>query len=177
MAIVRIVVGLLLLVAGRKLFWLVVGAIGFLMGVWFTTEFLHTQSEVPTIIIAIGIGILGALLAVFLQKISVVLAGFLAGGYLAFTLIHRFSWDTLQYPWLPVLLGAIIGAIFTAMLFEWALILLSSVTGAYFIVQVVDGSSEMSLAFFAVLSIAGILIQASSKKRKRGAKEERAKQT
>lgn len=164
MEILRIAVGVCLLIFGRKLFWLLVGAIGFLAALGLASEVLHSQPQPVAIIAALVIGLLGALLAVFLQKVAVVAAGLVAGGYSALLLMNWFGSDTAHFPWIPVIIGAIIGALLMAMLFEWALILLSSVTGAYLIAQVVDGGFDASLALFAVLSIAGIAIQARSRK-------------
>jgi len=164
MEILRIVVGVCLLIFGRKLFWLLVGAIGFLAALGLASEVLHSQPQTTAVIVAVVVGLLGALLAIFLQKVAVVVAGMVAGGYSALLLLNWFGTDAAHFPWIPVIVGALVGALLMAILFEWALILLSSVTGAYLIAQVVDGGFNTSLALFAVLSIAGIIIQAKSRK-------------
>jgi hypothetical protein len=170
--ILYVLVGLCLLFFGRKLFWLLVAALGFLVAIWLASEVFHAQPQPWAIIIAVAVGLLGAVLAVFLQKIAIGVAGMVAGGYAAFLLMNRFGTDTSHFPWIPVVIGAIIGAILLAMLFEWALILLSSVTGAYLIAQVLDGGFEASLTLFAVLSVIGIIVQARSKVGKHRKKSE-----
>jgi hypothetical protein len=172
MEILRIVVGVCLLIFGRKLFWLLVAAIGFLAALGLASEVLHSQPQPVAIIAAVLVGLLGALLAIFLQKVAVVIAGMVAGGYSALLLMNWFGSNTAHFPWIPVIIGAIVGALLMAMLFEWALILLSSVTGAYLIAQVVDGGFSASLALFAVLSIVGIVVQAKSRKGRRHKKKE-----
>jgi hypothetical protein len=170
--ILHVLVGLCLLFFGRKLFWLLVAALGFLVAIWLASEVFHAQPQPWTIVIAVAVGLLGAVLAVFLQKIAIAVAGMVAGGYAALLLMNRFGSDTSHFPWIAVVIGAIIGAILLAILFEWALILLSSVTGAYLIAQVLDGGFEASLVLFAVLSIIGIIVQARSKRGKHHKKSE-----
>lgn len=172
MEILKILVGLCLLIFGRKLFWLLVGALGFLVAIGLASDVLHAQPQPWAIVIALGVGLLGALLAVFLQKFAVVVAGMVAGGYSALLLLNWFGSDTAHFPWIPVIIGAIVGALLMAVLFEWALILLSSVTGAYLIAQVVDGGFGVGLALFVVLSIVGIIFQARSRKGRRHKKNE-----
>jgi hypothetical protein len=172
MEILKILVGLCLLIFGRKLFWLVVAALGFLAAIALASEVFHTQPQPWAIAIALGVGLLGALLAVFLQKFAIAVAGMVAGGYSALLLLNWFGSDSAHFPWIPVIIGAIVGALLMAVLFEWALILLSSVTGAYLIAQVVDGGFGAGLALFAVLAIAGIIIQAKSRKGRRHKKKE-----
>jgi hypothetical protein len=170
--ILYVLVGLCLLFFGRKLFWLLVAALGFLAAIWLASEVFHAQPQPWSIVIAVAVGLLGAVLAVFLQKIAIAVAGMVAGGYAALLLMNRFGSDISHFPWIPVIIGAVIGAILLAMLFEWALILLSSVTGAYLIAQILDGSFEASLVLFGVLSVIGIIVQARSKRGKHHKKPE-----
>jgi len=79
--LVNIILGGALLVAGRTLFWLFVGAAGFVTGMQLATRFTQS-SEGPAIIIGLVIGLIFALLAIFLQRIAITIAGFLAGGYI-----------------------------------------------------------------------------------------------
>src|SRR5512143_2701777 len=77
----NVILGGALLVAGRRLFWLLVGGIGFVIGVQLAPRLLH-GSELLNIAAAIGLGILFALLAVFVESAAIGLAGFLGGGYI-----------------------------------------------------------------------------------------------
>ncbi|MEK6571181.1 MAG: hypothetical protein AABZ61_07420 [Bacteroidota bacterium] len=162
-----ILVGLCLLVLGRKLFWLFVGVIGFLAALSLSGQTLHGQPQPAVIITAIGIGLVGALLALFLQKVAIALAGFAAGGYITFILRDTLGWGSLQYPWLPILIGAILGAVLLSMLFEWALIILSSLIGSYLITQDLGFGSRVTLTLFIVIAISGIVIQAGAMRKKR----------
>jgi uncharacterized membrane protein len=77
------VAGALLLIAGRRLFWLFVGLVGFFAGLRFAPLFLSGRPEHMSWLVAILFGVLGMFLAIVLQRFTVVLAGFLAGGFAA----------------------------------------------------------------------------------------------
>lgn len=160
---IRILAGAVLLFFGRKLYWLLVGVLGFLAGMTIAEKFLHGQSQMVFLIVACLGGILGTVLAIFLQKVAIAVAGFLAGGYFVNVLMASMALHFGQLDWAVVLIGAIIGAIFGIVLFDWALILFSSITGALLIVQSVHLTSLMQAAAFIVLLIIGISVQSRFK--------------
>jgi hypothetical protein len=165
--IVRVVVGLALLVLGRKLFWLFVGAVGFGAGMILAGQFFGGQSEAVQMIIALLAGMIGAVLAIFLQRFAVGLAGFVVGGYLALSLVRAFSIPTGDIAWLPFLIGGIAGAVLLALVFEWAIIFLSSLTGALLIVQGYDFGQPVATLLFIVLFFFGFAIQTMPWRKKR----------
>ena len=63
MGIVSLLIGIVLLLFGRKLFWLFVGAAGFLVGMDIANRFF-TGPDATKLIIALLVGIIGAFLAV-----------------------------------------------------------------------------------------------------------------
>src|SRR5687767_9222241 len=83
MNVIYVVAGSLLLLFGRRLFWLFVTLAGFGAGMVLARDQFELQP--PALVFAIGVfaGLLGALLSVFLQKIAVAVSGFAAGAYLA----------------------------------------------------------------------------------------------
>lgn len=154
----NILVGATLLIFGRRIFWLFVAGVGFLVGTTLATEWLGDHSEMATVLIALGIGVVGAILAVFLQRLVVGVAGFLSGGYLLYTLAFELKYEA--FAWIAFLLGGVIGAILVMALFDWALILLSALTGATVIVQNVPLDSLMAALLFVVLLGFGVVVQA-----------------
>jgi uncharacterized membrane protein YsdA (DUF1294 family) len=165
MNIVAIFVGLVLLVFGRKLFWLLGGAIGFAAGMSITNRFLHNIPEPTLLILALSLGLLGAILAYFLQKVGVRIAGFLVGGFFLMTVLERFGLDSAPWPWLVFIIGGIIGLVIVAKLFDWALIILSSIAGAAFVVQGLDVAKLLDALLILILSTAGIVIQTRLKRK------------
>lgn len=110
-SIVQFILGGALLIAGRKLFWLFVGAVGFVVGMTLATMFVASDSEVLKLIIALIAGALGAGLALAMQSLAVGLAGFLAGGYGVLTLLNLMDWNLGNLQWLLVIVGGVFGAI------------------------------------------------------------------
>lgn len=165
--ILSALIGVVILLFGRRLFWLCVAAVGFAAGVEFAPHFLHEPSTLVMLAVAIVLGLIGALLALFLQKIAIAIAGFLAGGKLAIALAAAFLVQSAQYYWITFVIGGIIGAILLLVLFDWALIALSSVVGAYLILSAISlPPSGTSILFIALVAI-GVFVQATSMRRGR----------
>src|SRR5262249_4996408 len=133
-AIVGALIGVVILLFGRKLFWLCVAAVGFAAGAEIARLFLHEPSSVWALIIALVLGLLGALLAVLLQKVAIAVLGLLAGAYLANEIASAFFVHYAHYSTVVLLVGGIIGAILLLAVFDWALIVVSSLIGAHLIV-------------------------------------------
>jgi hypothetical protein len=161
---IRILVGGLLLILGRKLFWIFVGAIGFLFGFNLASQYLSAQPDWVILLVAVLAGIIGAGLAVFVQRAAVVVAGFLAGGYLTLQLLAQLGIGAQPAPgdfaWLPFIVGGIVGALLLSVLFDWALIFLSSLAGANLITQAVNPDANVFTLIFVGLLLIGVLVQA-----------------
>src|SRR5213595_2081728 len=82
-AIVGALIGIVILLFGRKLFWLCVAAVGFAAGVEIAPHLVNEPSPLLALTVALVLGLIGALLALFLQKIAIAVLGFLAVGKLA----------------------------------------------------------------------------------------------
>lgn len=165
--IVRIIIallGIVILVSGRKLFWLTVGAIGFVLGLGLVLSFLEDQSAWVTWTAALLTGGVGAIFAILLQKVAVGVAGFLVGGFvLVWLLLQFFSLDLAQLEWLIIfIVGGIAGAILVSSLFELALIALSAAVGATMIVQMIDFQPLVTAVLFLILLIVGFVAQSKS---------------
>lgn len=165
--VINLVLGGALLVAGRKLFWLFVGAAGFVTGLQLATRFWE-GSGVLAIIVGLIIGVIFALLAIFLQAVVIGIAGFLTGGYVLTVLATMLGLDvTGATTWIVYIIGGIIGLILVSFLFDWALITLSSLAGASLIVQSLLPQRATGGLMFLILFIVGILIQGSILRRER----------
>lgn len=164
--IITLLAGLGALLFGRRLFWLFVGLVGFLVSFNLATEFLSGQPQWIILLIALIVGLVGALLAVFLQYIAVAVAGFLAGGYAIFSLMQllNVAINEAWLYWFILILGGVIGAILVLLVFDWALIILSAGVGAATLVQLAERFTELSsplnLILFFLLLIVGIAFQA-----------------
>lgn len=160
--IVSILVGIAVLTLGRKLFWLFVGAAGFVIGLILATQFLKAQPDWVVLVAALVMGFAGALLAVFIQKIAVTVAGFVVGGYALLWVLQLIQVHTGQWGWFIFIVGGIAGALLALTLFEAALITLSTLAGATLIVQATHFRPLIAAVLFIVLVLAGLTIQIQS---------------
>lgn len=160
--VVMLVVGALLLVLGRKLFWFFVGAIGFIAGMYFGTMIIGGANDNTVLLIAIACGVLGIFAGLFLQKIAITVGGAMGGGFIAMNAGSAWLGLTGNAPWIAFGVGALIGAILLHSLFDWALIILSSLAGAALIGQALHFHNSPILV--AAVAFVGVLIQARMKR-------------
>jgi len=160
--ILSVLIGTIILFFGRRLFWLCVAAVGFAAGMEFAPHLMHEPTPVLQLSIALVFGFIGALLALFLQKVAIAIAGFLAGGKLAMALVAAFIAEGARYPGIAFIVGGIIGAILLLALFDWALIVMSSLVGAYLIGHTVVLPSTGATLLFVGLTAIGIIVQAAA---------------
>jgi len=165
--ILSILIGVVILLFGRKLFWLCVAAIGFAAGVELAPHLVQDPSALLSLTIALLLGIIGALLALFLQKIAIAVLGFLAGGKLAGAITAAFFVHYAQHSTIIFVVGGVVGAILLLVLFDWALIVVSSLIGAHLIVyqSTIALPQSGSIILFIGLAVVGILVQAASLRR------------
>lgn len=165
--LIRLILGFALLGFGRKMYWLLVGVIGFAAGYLLAGQFFSTASDWLLIMVGIVAGLLGAGLAILLQSVAVAIAGFLGGGYVAIELLNLLGVGSQSFSWIPFIIGGVLGLILVSILFDWALIVLSSLVGAFMITQAVDPTLDSSSFIFFILLILGIIIQAVVLRRER----------
>src|SRR5215831_1718426 len=107
---VGLLVGAAILLLGRRLFWLFVAAIGFALGAEIVPRIIDQPAPLVTLFIAVGLGFLGALLAVLLEWVAIAASGFLAGGWFAIG-IYEFFVGHVRNIEVIFLVGGILGAI------------------------------------------------------------------
>jgi len=160
---INLILGGSLLIAGRKLFWLFVGAAGFITGIQFASRFWQ-GNEGLAIIVGLVAGIVFALLAIFLQGVAIGIAGFLSGAYVlsALAVILGMNTNLIVY-----IIGGVIGVVLVSYLFDWAIITLSSLAGASLITEFFSQQRGGGLIFL-ILFISGVVIQGSMLRNEKG---------
>jgi hypothetical protein len=111
-------------------------------------------------LIAIIAGIAGAILAVIMEGLAILIAGFLAGGYLMTKLLVHIGYSVSADPYLIYIIGGIIGLLLVAVFFDKAIIFLSALLGAEILLPLFHISRSAYWLFFIVLVVAGIAVQA-----------------
>jgi hypothetical protein len=136
-----------------------VAAVGFAAGFELAPRLFHEPTPLLMLTIALVLGFIGALLAVFLQKVAIAIAGFLGGGKLATALAAAFFIEHAHYFAITFLIGGILGALVLLMLFDWALIFLSALVGAHLIQRTIALPAAGQTILFIVLAAVGVLVQ------------------
>lgn len=154
----NIFVGAALLFFGRRLFWLFVAGVGFVIGAKVATDSLAGQPEWLIFVIALGVGVIGAILSVFLQRLVIGIAGFFAGGFVLQALALELNYGT--HAWIAFFVGGLLGAFLVMVLLDWALIILSALTGTTVIIDNTPLDQPASALLFIVLLILGAGVQA-----------------
>ena len=156
--VINLILGAALLLAGRKLFWLFIAIIGFITGVQLAPLF-WTGPEWTAVLVGIIVGILFALLAVFIEALAIGVAGFLVGGYVLTTFTGLLGLNEGILFWILYAIGGMVGLLLVMFLFDWALIILSSLAGAALIVQALVADTGLGGIVFIGLFLLGVLIQ------------------
>ena len=164
---VSIFIGVLVLLFGRRLFWLFVAAIGFWIGFELTPHLMQQPPPWLALVVAMIFGLVGAVLAFVLQKVAIGIAGFLVGGYVATAILSAFVTTYAQYDGIAFVIGGVLGAILMLVLFDWALILFSSLAGAELIASNLHLPAAGTTILFVALTIAGVVAQAAFFRRRR----------
>ena len=155
--IVLIVAGAVLLLAGRKLFWLLIAISGFFVGVEVARDLLAEQPQWVIWAVAAAAGLVGAVVAMLFERVAFALAGFYASGYLALLVVQSLG---LAAPDLFVfLVGGVIGAVIAALVMDTAIIVLSSLVGAAMIVATLSLAPLVEIAIAGALAAIGIVVQ------------------
>ncbi len=161
-------IAVVLLLAGRRLFWVFVGALGFGVGFLLAWNHLPIQDEWLALGAAILAGSFGALVSVFLQKAAVVLVGFVVGALAAWTVMSALGVQSQLW-----LIGGTVAACFLFVLlsvkvFDLALMIVSSLAGARLLLEAGHwGPPFDGLIAFAVLTGAGVALQWGTRSRQR----------
>jgi len=162
--VINLILGIGLLLSGRKLFWLFIAAAGFFAGVEMTARFWHGPEWI-SIIVGVAVGVIFALLALGLKSIAISIAGFFLGGSTILWLASGFGIE--RGIFVLYMIGGVLGVIFISAFFDWALITLSSLAGASIIAQTLDINRPAASLVFILLLLLGIAVQSNALKRDR----------
>jgi hypothetical protein len=156
---VTVLVGLAVLLFGRRLFWLFVGAAGFAMGLHVARAVLTDRPEWFLVAAALVLGIVGAVLAIAFQWLAVGLGGFAAGVYGCLAAAEALGIDG---AWLSMAAFAagIVMAVLVLWLWDPVLIVLSAMVGASLLAPLISVPPAVRIWVFVTLLAVGIVVQA-----------------
>jgi hypothetical protein len=168
MLIVRGIIGGILLFLGRELNFIFAGAMAGLLAYRLTPLLPPTWPAWSDAAFMITLGLIAAILVLVNERFGYFLSGFLAGG---FFLVEYYAPNLLTVPWLPFLVGGVIGSLVLGLLTEWALILVSAAIGASYLLNlfVMDPTAEILVGagLFIIGALTQVIIMQSQKQSER----------
>jgi hypothetical protein len=165
-----LVIGLILVLLGRKVYLISIGILGFLGGLYLFTSFIGTAHDWRSLLFALLCGTVGSLLAFALHKAAWLFGGFCGGGVLALYLNDSTGLIHAGSPVVVFLVGGAAGAFLFLFLLDWALIAVTTLTGAALITYQSHLSGVAGQGLFLGLTAVGLLVQARAKRADRPAK-------
>jgi hypothetical protein len=175
-----IALGAVLLLAGRKLYPILLAVVGFGVGWWLISELgLRAGTRFPYEIDQVGLlagviaGVICAGLAFFVHRMVLGVVGFLTGALLALWAIQVWGLHFGGVEWLVVLLVGIFAALALRTLFSGALIVLSSLVGASLLAQGLAVTPEYALPTTLGLLLVGVLVQSRGRRSPRQERKKR----
>ena len=163
--LIALVVGVLLLFFGKRLFWLAAALVAFLFS-W--QLFGDLLGPVWSLILAVVLGIVFAWLAIKFIRYAAYIVAFLAGAAALPLLMGVFGVDMSGL--ILAGIGGAIGLILVAVAFDWGLILITAWAGASAVVFGLQkwmelGDSLVATIIFFALLILGVGWQASRRRK------------
>jgi hypothetical protein len=151
--------GAAILFFGRKIYWFTIAAVGFFAALELTSRLFQDQAAWLSIVLALLAGLIGAALAVRIQRLAIGLVGLLLGGFFMLQLTHLFELQLTGWNWLIIIAGGLLGMVLLSALFEWTLILLTTLIGTMLITQSALAPGTSRLLVFSLCLLLGISVQ------------------
>lgn len=162
---VGVLVGVVLLLWGRKVFWLALAVMGFFIGFHFASQWtLHMTREMSLIAAGVG-GLAGLAITLWLPRMAAAVGGFFFGFILA---LYAMPWIGIEGPLVFVIgLGvAILFAFASSYLLRTAISLSTSFAGALLITHSIPQLRPWEFLAILVLTLVGFCFQMRGKRRK-----------
>jgi len=161
---ISIVIGICLILLGRKLYWFFIGLAGFFFAYQYVPDLLPALPEKTALIISLAAGGLSAALGVFLNKLFIFAGGFIAGAYLFINAAQLANLELEGIVLLGLAVGGLLGSLLLSMVMEWGLVVLTAAIGALLVLQALPVNRQVMIGLFVLMLILGLVAQASMMK-------------
>lgn len=157
--------GVLLAVVGRHLFWLAVGLVGFLLTYSVATALLPDLDPIVVTALAVGIGVVGAVVTLASLRLVASIAGGLLLAVVARALFVLYVDDS-AWQWFAFAIGVALGWLLVRGLFDVGIIVTTALGGGWYVatgLATADVALSSSATLWAGLGVAiiGIAVQTS----------------
>lgn len=166
-----IAVGALLLLFGCRLYFVLLGAAGFVAG-WWLAQFLQVSGPWSWVL-ALVLGALFSALSFTFHRIALAVVGSLLGGLAGVFVLMSDSVVLGAWSWLVIVVAAILGALLMATVFRLALTVISAAYGAALILQYAPLADHLRLPVWLATAVIGALFQWFSRARSKRRRRER----
>jgi MFS family permease len=160
-ALIAIVVGLIFLLFGRRLYWLFVGVAGFLLGLVLGPALLGGLDPQWQPLVTLLIAIMFTILSIVLNKLMITLSGGIGLGVLGFLLAQNYlpQWAAITI----AIIAGILGLLIAWFIFDWGLMIFSALAGSALVVSgiltFVPNLDRRDIIIFIVLFVIGLGFQ------------------
>jgi hypothetical protein len=162
MTTIYVIIGFVLLIAGRRALWLSVMGGVFVAATQFLTHFLFDMEASTIKLIAAGASLAVLVLYLFIEKTTIFILGTIGGGLAGIAMVNSFvilPADPLLQYFIAFLAGGALGLLLIQLLFQWTMVVFSTLMGAYLVSSVIVELPLFRLTVMALLVIAGLFIQ------------------
>lgn len=158
--VITLAAGAIILLLGRRLFWLYVGILGFIAGFDLAQIYLVDQPEWIYFSVGVGLGFVASFVAIYLQYIAVGIAGFLSGAYLAASVLQHLAIpDASEWAWIALVVAGIVGTLLFMLVFDTALVFLSAIIGAIVLLTPFGLEPPLHYGLLIGLAAVGVIFQ------------------
>lgn len=159
MTIITVGMGFMMLIAGRPVYTVFVGGAGYLIGMYLASRFDLAQSTWNGLVTPILFAVIGGLAAALMGRWAARAAGFIAGGYLVYSLPQLLGANPSWVSKAAFFIAGVICFILLIASFDAFLIFLSSVTAAAMILSSARLGSLNPVIMFLIVTVFGVIAQ------------------
>lgn len=159
-----LVIGICLILLGRKLYWFFIGLAGFFFAYQYIPDLLPALPDKTSLLISLAAGGISAALGVFLNKLFIFAGGFIAGAYLFLNVVQFANLEIEGLVLVGIAVGGLVGSLLLAMVMEWGLVVLTAAIGALLVLQTLPVNRQVMIGLFILMMILGLVAQASMMK-------------
>lgn len=162
MITIYVIIGFMLLIAGRRALWLSLMGCAFVISAQLFSYFLFDLNSSTITLFAAGVALVVLILYLFIEKATIMVIGVIGGGLAGIIIVNsllNLPVDQVIQTTMAFLVGGAIGSLLIQRLFQLTMVVFSTLMGAYLISGLLVHLPLFRLTAMVLLVIAGLYIQ------------------